>query len=1019
MKASAGSGKTWSLTREYIRLLLLDIKNSASNFEKHNAHRHILAVTFTNKATDEMKSRIVDELDTLANYTHLSDYTDYLLQNCGFENQEELTAASSLALHSILNDYGSFSVSTIDKFFQQTLRTFSREIGQTCEYRVELDRDSLVSESVDRLLDSLDEDRKDILKWLSDSSIEKIEAGEGYHLESNLNEFAKGRLSSSFGDKMKRYRIDEAKAFSEENITRLAKNCRKIVRTYSDSLEEASRRLVDAVACASRSLPPKAVSPYMVSKADDLLKNGVRASDFEVLSEKGYWKSYGLNKKYDARVDAPALKQAVDDIDAIRDRYSVFATAAVIDRQIYVFRVADALKHSFESLLAEKNVLGIDDTNEILRDIIDNTEVPFIYERTGNRYKYFLLDEFQDTSSIQWECFKPLLLNSISEGCYNLIVGDVKQSIYRWRDADWHILGSQVAAQTEGKGELEQSSLDKNFRSTEAVVKFNNGFYSFLSEDKDYSSSIGEIYQKGDVEQELNDRFGVKGCVDVAWYDDDVTDYVADCVRDAISLNFRPRDIAVIVRTNSMGAKVAQMLTSEGIDIITNDSLKICNAVSVRQIVSCMFRYDDSSDIVNGFLAPEEVDYTCLSGSRSISETAELLIRQLPEEQVEEDSLYILAFMDLVRDFVANNGNSLHSFLKYWKEEGMNRSVSCPEESDAVTIITIHKCKGLAFPYVILPLQHPRKGSDPSWEYPELEACAEFEGCEPALFRVALSSKSENTLFSKAWREEDMMRRVDDVNTWYVAMTRASQQMTILSPKVMKGFIGKALLDYVKSPESGFKSVGLAAGQTDHFLLGERSDKYIRLEDPSKERKPVREKGHIDIHYVPEEGYADLRGRIRISQDAREYFPVSGDLSLRRRGVLLHSVLEGVTTADTLPVAMLPLRHSGLLSQQEADAEEMVLRDAIEQVSEYGWFSDNVEIVAERDILLPDGHTVRPDRVVIHPDGRVDIIDYKFGSENGDYLAQVAYYMNLYREMGYCSVKGYIWYVESNHIVFV
>lgn len=1003
MKASAGSGKTYSLSREYIRVLL------KGNREERHYHRHILAVTFTNKATENMKSEIVKSLDVIAHDPGSCEYAGYLIEQCGLSGTDQLQKAARTALNDILNDYSAFSISTIDKFFQRTLKAFAREIGNSSEYKVELDKDSLVAESVDRLLNSLSEEDTALLTWLSESSIEKMENGEGYHLESALLSFAKSYLSPEYDKKKKECGVDEEKAFTEANLKNLGCICRKIISEYDKGLSAAAGRAIDAL----DSLGVSGNNIVNLTKKLESYRNG--STDWKKPPQ--YWTNACMDfatvlKKDDAKIfpadKAAEMTRLLQDVDAYSGKpYMLRKTAGMLVGQVYVFRTAEALKQQYKALTKEKNVLGLDDTNDILRDIIGGTDAPFIYEKTGTRFKHFLLDEFQDTSVIQWDCIKPLLQNSISEGCYNLIVGDVKQSIYRWRDADWHILGSQVESDLNTTA---INPLDVNWRSSKKVIEFNNGFYRYMAE-----IHHQETLYEG-VEQKFSGKVKVPGCVDVTFCDSArINAFVLDAVHRAKERKFDYKDIAIIVRTNKQGGMIADYLSANGISVITDDSLKISSSRCVREVIAGLGVIDDPCNLISRFASPD-FNQEETADARSIFEMADMLMKQLPVERTNAETLYILAFMDMIRDFVSNHGNSLHAFLEYWKEKGYDRKISCPKGTDAVTIITIHKSKGLDYPYVILPLRSSEPVMDSrtsKWEMPATEGTPLAE-CEPALYNVVLSKES---LFSDGYDAELEMSTVDYINTWYVAMTRAVEEMCIIAPTPNgKCPLSSFLHDYVSSSKSGFtkdaspRTVKDAEDckKQERFIFGEMSEKAPRKDEGGKV-------ADMEIPYIPEEG-CGRSGFIRISSDASEYFTGDGEMSSRKRGIILHGIMQNINMPKDLHEAVQKAVEEGSLAAGMAESTEETLARAIASADERGWFPEDAgKVLSERDIISSGSESKRPDRVVFNG-GRVEIIDYKFGEPQKKYARQVHEYMDLYRAMGYGDVHGYLWYVDDGKI---
>lgn len=1050
MKASAGSGKTYNLAREYIRLLLMPAEVDGKLSRDPYAYRHILAVTFTNKATAEMKTRIIDELDVLATCASSSAYFDFLKEECLYSSEEEMRADAVRVLSNMLNDYGAFHVSTIDSFFQQTLRAFAREIGQVAEYQVELDRNSLVGEAADRVLDSLSEEDNGLLKWLSASSIEQIEDGNGFHLERVIGDFAQGYMSDGYRTKAEAIGLDEDKAFSEENIKKLRRICRKVVNDYDTMLMSAVAGLQNAF--SGYTGVNQNLLKNIAALAELDCSGTIKLDGFTTMrncAEDGSKCFTGKAKKEYGEAGAAAAETLLREFFKLEDRrLTIRNTAKILEGQVYVFRVAEALKIEFDKLLKEKNVLSLNDTNAILRDIIGGTELPFIYEKLGVRLRHFLLDEFQDTSVIQWDNFMPILRESISQGCYNLIVGDVKQSIYRWRDTDWKIIDERVEADLP---RVLQDPLDTNWRSGRTIVEFNNAFYSVLSSRMDRQlealeeksdDTIQRIYS--DVRQDVSGKIAVPGCIEMMFCNPKelAANAVASVLDARDNRHFALKDIAVIVRSNSQGGEIASALIGAGVAVVTNDSLRISSSEAVRCAVARLYRCNDPEEKTMSFYEGD-FDPDTVDGGGSILSLSEEILRGI--EVTDGDTSYVLAFLDLVRDFEKKNGNSLDAFLKYWEEDGAAKSISSPEGSEAVTVITIHKCKGLAYPCVVLPF--PKKGTlmksgDKHWECPDLSG-TELECLEPSLYHVMLSEKTQNDLFRNEMLKERRMQYIDTLNMWYVATTRATQLMYLIAPEpsdtLLKalpdilgddtpwpkfGSVAEALYIYTRMPASGFcpveddLSVVTADGDgpVERYRAGEPGPKWIA---PKKAGQPGPKRviHGVGLKYV---SYAqgNMCGKLRMRDDSREFFfPEECDAvetaGSRLNGIIIHSVLEHVNVPSDLRRAMDHVVFDGLIDAGEALEMEKFLAGAIASVEDRGWFSVGGSVYRnERTIVDPvSGTQTRPDRVVVKDDGSVEIIDYKTGSKSPDHVAQVRGYMDSYRRMGYDVVKGFIWYL--------
>lgn len=1038
MKASAGSGKTYSLAKTYIGLLLRN--------EDRYAYRHVLAVTFTNKATDEMKSRILKELHVMATDTKSSSYLKDFVPSV-FPSEHELMLKAKAVLQDILHDYSAFAVSTIDKFFQQTLKAFSREIGQFASYQVELDKDSLVAESVDRILDTLTEDSGSLLKWLTDNVLEQIEQGGRYSMDANLLTMAVRLKSSQRQEIVEKEKLDESMAYDKQNLMNIRKICREIMKDFRKEVKARAARALGILRSAGVE-PSESNRGFM--KALDVY-NELRDNDSIVPPTASFmtkamahdqWFSNAKAKKYMPLV-YPFLEAPLEDFCSLWDKeFQVYNTARILDSQIYGLGVAGELRKTFAGLMKEKNVLCIDDSNTILRDIIDGSDAPFVYEKLGVRFDHFLLDEFQDTANVQWTNFRPLLQNSDSQGGENLIVGDVKQSIYRWRGSDWKLLDKKIPSEFP---DYKEEVLDTNYRSLPNVVDFNNKFFIYAAEILDKASGYdGEgpmqrIYS--DVEQKIAKTGG--GSVELTYCAaEDELNEVLKSVRKAIDAGAQLSDIAVLVRSNESGSRVAAHLIENEIPVITDEALKVKSSITVRRIVSLMSCVDNPDNTVNSFLA-ESLAMSMPHGCSSLVDMAEELIRGLKQSEVdgfrEGESVYVQSFMDCLQDYVTSNGNSLRGFLKHW--EGQNPSICSPSSGNSVKVMTIHKSKGLDFPYVIIPFAENitlyKAGS--SWCVPNLEG-TRLEGIADGVYDVVLSQNSENTLFAEDYHKEYFLQQVDNINTLYVAMTRAAQGMHIIAKTPSSKFL-TALGNGENGPFSDFSQMlyhyavkNRLASSSDggalSFAVGEIVDfaAFRKTEENPVELFPMGCSGEYpSISLNPQEcdASADVRerGRLKFSADSLDFFSEDGQAGVsasnRIKGVVLHDILSSIVSVEDMDAAVGAAVASGVLAADESLTVRSMLAERIAQVSEMGWFPDDREkVLNEVNIIDTDGGVLRPDRVVVDG-GEVKIIDYKFGEHYPKYERQMNRYADVWRRMGYENVSAYLWYVHTGEIVQV
>ena len=1055
MKASAGSGKTYRLARKYISLLLQS--------KDRYAYRHILAVTFTNKATDEMKGRILKELHVLVTSPQESDYHDHFVP-AYFPSDSDLQKKAETVLSDMLHDYSAFAVSTIDRFFQQTLKAFSREIGQFASYQVELDKDSLVAESVDRILDSLTEEDSGLLSWLTDNVLEQIEQGGRYSMDANLLEMAKRLKSAQRQEVMEKSGVGADKEYPKEKLLEIREICRRIVSDFRTAVKDSARVALDIIeqagvnpAESNRGFMKKL---YQYSELED--GDAIEALP-ETFTSKALDHEQWFAKTKAAKLKPlvyPFLEAPLEDFCALFDKeFKVYNTAQILDGQLYGLGVAGELDKAFKELMKEKNVLCIDDSNTILRDIIDGSDAPFVYEKLGVRYEHFLLDEFQDTAGVQWSNFSPLLHESESKGGESLIVGDVKQSIYRWRGSDWKLLNDIVPDEFEGHKE---EVLDTNYRSLANVVNFNNLFFKSAAAildrmngfEKDGPMSV--IYS--DVRQMTGKKSSAKGSVSLTFCPkEDELKKVLEAVHEAQANGASLSEIAVLVRSNAIGEDVSMYLIDNDIPVITDDSLRVKSSITVRRLVSLMSFADNPQDTVNGYLA-ESLDIALPRECGSLVDMVEALFRELKTKDADGlwkgEALHIQSFMDHVQEYVSMNGNSLRGFLKYW--DGENPSICSPSSGESVRVMTIHKSKGLDFPYVIIPFAENinlyKAGS--YWCVPELEGTP-LDGVADGVYDVTLSKASEDTLFAEDYRKENFLQQVDNINTIYVAMTRAALGMHIIaktpSAKCLKAVEAGDTTQFADFSQMLYWFASASCGGDvpgNEELLPPFTVARTAAEDGAERfdagemvcfgehRKHGNEtvtfdiSGHDELPSIalnPQPGDSDEdvreRGRLKFTADALDFFSKDGETGVsasnRIKGVVLHDILAHVNIPEDLESAVRQAVQSGELTGAEADEAYGLLSERIAAAADRGWFpSDADRILNEASLIDTDGQICRPDRVVI-ADGKVIIIDYKFGEHHRIYERQLKKYAGIWSRLGYEDVTSYLWYVHTDEVVKV
>lgn len=1063
-KASAGSGKTHRLTAEYLSLL----------YSSPSAYRHILAVTFTNKATAEMKDRIIAELAQIAS----GKPSDYIKDLSREQNKPEAAIRRQAhdILTSVLHDYSAFSISTIDRFFQQTMRAFTREIGLGGGYIVELDTSKVLIEAIDSMLYDLERpENHQLLDWLIRFSEEKIENGETWNIRNDIRSLSEEIFKESykaFGDDI------QADIANKQLMDDYKKSLLVIIRQYekrSGEIAEKALNLMNRHGLVPEDFKNTSRSPFkrFVNWAGGEIKEP--SDTFVKLADDiANWYTKTTSAETKSKIEAcyaDGLNDCVNEIVAHYQDSVTYQTAAEINRYFFTLGILGDVDKKIRQYASENNIMLISDTTELLHKIIQGADSPFIYEKVGTRIDHYMIDEFQDTSAMQWSNFLPLLKDSLSAGNKNLIVGDVKQSIYRWRNSDWKLLDEQIDKDFR-HNQIEHKSLVDNWRSLKNLIDFNNAVFetsslllqSLFNENlpdeaslKKFENRIRQAYAESyQYIPEAKKDEGDKGHVHVEFIDTEaypdwqsqVLDNLPSAIEKIQDDGYSPRDIAILVRTKKEGAEVAnRLLEYKGqnphsrykYDIISDEALYLKNSKSVKLIIS-LFRYlqkpaDPTLKALAVYefykfgmqLSPEEAIRSHFSQNNDFTEEiAEKLnrIKELPLYEMTEEifdlfrnamdpneNIYIQAFLDAIIDFTVKKSSDLDSFLQWWDESGQAQTIFTPDGQDAIRIMTIHKSKGLGFKVVLMPFCH--------WEIDHRLPVILW--CHPVtppfdklqLVPVKYSQKLQNTIFAYEYLNEKLHAYIDNLNILYVAFTRAKNDLIVFTPK----------------PRSSQKSVNsissLLWACAHHTPQHSPSKKFISLPDSFDEstdilslgkstnpRKEKSDKGQTiginTLHSTP------FDSRLQLRLNNKYFFTDKGQ---REYGTLLHEIMSNISSADDIAKTVQDYRFRGEITGDEQHDITHLLTEYLSNPRIAEWYSGHYQVLNEVQILQPSGHFIRPDRVMIK-DGQVLVVDYKFGEkENKNYHRQVSNYIAQIKKMGYSDVKGYICYVSLRKII--
>lgn len=1093
--ASAGSGKTYTLAKKYIGILLeAYIKDGSKNAREFE---HILAVTFTNKATAEMKDRILQELYILSRNPLLSDYYEDFCKSYDRKTVSD-PATWKKILYTLLHNYSRFSVSTIDTFFQSVLRHFAREIGDFNSYRIELDRDSLVSEAADSLLSGITSDEDPVFKVVSALTGDKIISGKKFSPKRELTEIAKALMGGEFTRALSA--LDKGQAYDE-----LLAEIKKGEPKFSKRVEDLENTLTTDLDATFTSLDTAATK---LGKCLEKHKS-IISGTYKLAETIG---KYAANVKTgtisataaDHLVKYDFFKKNADSTSAVAEFETLcpeflrlhYRKNRILELQKYIphLKFTVSVFKAFADVTDSANVKCLEDTTRILSEIIAGSDAPFIYEKIGTRFDHYLLDEFQDTSHVQWENFKPLLAEANSTNGHSLVVGDVKQSIYRFRNSDYTILDSEVSK--DFSGYINYTPLNSNFRSGRYIVEFNNDLFAALADKVDArmvnpGNVLKDIYLLRDknreyvfpytvgqiVKKDFNGFVHYESfrCENAGDLENEIYPQVVTIVKDLCGRGVKKSDILILVKGKEQGSHIAEDLLREGIGVYSDDSLYVSSNAMARRLISVLQYMDNGKDQVSkaivDSLGDDFLEKDGMMVYSTLVELCEKIIARLKtfyyktpdgKNEFAGSIPYLSSLVDIASTYETNYGNSLHAFLEYFNH--MDAKIASSASENAVRIMTIHKSKGLAGEFVIVPFANKTVlfDSNHNQKWTECDDVPLPNGSRDFVYYASLSKTNTGSAFAGAYAEEYKLRCIDAMNLLYVAFTRAQHGLYILEGKTNGQDENLACIatEYLLGRDDGHLVRGDDAGMV--YEIGSLDETVAHCLKPKEESNTSKKELLDDLHrqdrITGDYSVFESRAAIRNSIKANEFFDGldrDGDQCVsdsRLKGILQHAILSAVHTVDDVPLAVENKWQEGVLEGTKEDATAY-LKTKINAVSEYGWFASDAAIITEKGMLvktatlqksndgtnetpiatcvLPNGKTEyivsrRPDRIVVHSDGRVDIVDYKFTLEAdanlSKYCKQVSAYCEWYRSLPGCSdknVTGYIWYVNSDKIHIV
>lgn len=1082
-KASAGSGKTFTLAVEYIKFL---IRNPWS-------YRNILAVTFTNKATDEMKTRILGQLYGISHSLPDSEaYLEKIVKETGME-RDAVKKSASLALTLLIHNYDYFHVQTIDTFFQSVLRNLAKELDLSANLRIELNDKKIETQAVDTMIEELD-GNSSLFSWLLRFTMENIDDNKGWDVVRAVRKFG----LKIFDDEYKKESSVLNSRLSEKGFyDKYTRQLYLMKAELKDALEKVRNDffslLADNGLDSSDIKGGKTIANYFNKLTGDNLsdKNCLNKTILECLEDSGKWV-----KKNDPRHDfldrlvSEHLIAIMRKGEELRKKAKeiISSVDATLQNMKNLLLLND-IEKKVREMNSEANRFLLSDTQHLLHMMINDSDTPFIFEKIGTHLKYIMIDEFQDTSTVQWQNFLVLLHECMSHGAEydvnNLIVGDIKQSIYRWRSGDWQIL--ENIENTFGKIATDIRSLSSNYRSSRNIVVFNNLFFNIAAKleaerEKNVAPQLAEKIKNAynDVEQKIMKQDS-SGLVRIRLmpaseqYSETTIKEIEKTIDELLSRGVRQNNIAILLRSNRNIPVIADYFNENRPDIslVSDEAFRLDHSVAINILIAalrllytpddavtkaCLIKFyqhyilENRADDMGQLLDPHVSDrFLPEEFTGKVEELKKLPLYDLAEkifsifsiDSLTGDSAYVCSFFDCLSAYIGDMSADVLGFLRDWDENIHSNKIQT-DDVDGIQIMSIHASKGLEFDNVIVPFCDWRLEMFTDsyiWGHPTKKPYDELP-----IIPVRYSPGLSDSVYAADYRNEHMQITMDNLNLLYVAFTRAGKNLFVIGKRdvsTTRSALIQNCLGELSKELAGVTLRGIEDKECDiEFEYGEfmKSKSATVLADDETviiESEPenvfLRKGGQKDVNIVSNE----IPVVFRQSNKSKDFIKENSDESMEddlqsrtpsyvKTGNVLHLVFSNIHTANDIDSVLDRFESEGILYGENLDRKEIQrkLNECLtsnEMVAD--WFSGRWSLYNECSILSIDKITgaleTRRPDRVMRDGDEIVVVDFKFGKMHDSYKKQVAEYLKLIGGMGYTDVKGYIWLVNRNKIIEV
>lgn len=1028
--ASAGSGKTYTLVKEYLKIILLSNKN--------DAYRNILAITFTNKAVHEMKSRVVESLSEFAK-DNPSEKALQLMQHINIETNLSVKSIQEKAksiIKNLIHNYAAFDISTIDKFTHKVIRAFAHDLNLPITFEVSLDTENLLTEAVDAIIAQAGEDET-LTNLLVDFTMEKTDDDKSWDVSREIMNTGRLILNENNREEITHFNTKTIAEFVEikNKLTVLSEQiASETVKLATEALLLIEKKGIDLKSFSSGYFPKHLIS---IQEGKFNPKN----KTYHVFED------IKINKSAkDGAIIESIIPQLLEFLESIYSKFEKCNFYEAFLKNITPLSLLNTVSNELAKIQKEQNILSIAEFNKLINEQIQNQPAPFIYERLGERYKHFFIDEFQDTSEMQWQNLIPLIDNAlVSEDLQGergslLLVGDPKQSIYRWRGGKAEQFIELSKDKNPFNVDKKTEQLETNYRSYSEVINFNNNFFRFLS--KEFQNDDYKDLYLNHSHQKTNDKKG--GFVSISFIPKLDKEELEEDTLDKNELylkatfqkievskanGFRNKDIVILTRKKTQGTAIANFLTENGIPILSSESLLIGASSEVQCIIQILRYLKNNNDleakanflyylannqqeqlpihdfIFQGIELKNEKEFQMWltqfgldfsfenSRKKSLYEATETIIANVIP--MPKRNAYVQYFLDIVLERDIKNQAGISDFLDYWHKNGEKLSIPSPEGNDAVRIMTIHKSKGLEFPVVIFPFAEEDFGKGPS-EKIWLNADEELIGLPKALVDKSSNVEGYGKEAKKIYNQKKQEDLLDIINVLYVALTRAEEQLHVISAMNIKrdgslpNNLSSFFIDFLQ--DKGFDQTNAIYefGQAKKISTDTKTEKITQV--------------------IPQLSSTLNPKSIKIAQRESIMWNTKQQNAIEY-GNTIHEILSFVKTKDDIDVAITKAIENGLMIFTQKEEVTKTIHEIVNHYDLIDFYAQGNKVLNEQTIIQKEGNLVKPDRMVLNANNEIYLLDYKTGSHLPKYKVQLDQYQNAIEAMGFKVVKKSLVYI--------